>query len=97
MELLDRYLKAVGTYLPADQRDDILRELSEDIRSEMEEKESELARPLTAAEQEAILKRHGNPIRRPLATARIIAPWPLAASSSARSCFRFISRSSPLI
>ena len=63
MELLDRYLKAVGTYLPADQRDDILRELSEDIRSEMEGKENELARPLTAAEQEAILKRHGNPIR----------------------------------
>jgi hypothetical protein len=63
MELLDRYLKAVGTYLPADQRDDILRELSEDIRSEMEEKESALARPLTEAEQEAMLKQRGNPIR----------------------------------
>jgi hypothetical protein len=63
MELVDRYLKAIGTYLPADQRDDILRELSEDIRSEMEEKEGELARPLTEAEQEAILKQRGNPIR----------------------------------
>src|SRR6202140_2540031 len=63
MELVDRYLKAVGTYLPADQRDDILRELSEDIRSEMEEKENELARPLSEAEQEAIPKQRGNPIR----------------------------------
>ena len=63
MELVDRYLKAVGTYLPADQRDDILRELSEDIRSQIEERESELARPLTEAEQEAILKQRGNPIR----------------------------------
>ena len=63
MELVDRYLKAVGTYLPADQRDDILRELSEDIRSEMEEKENELARLLSEVEQEAILKQRGNPIR----------------------------------
>jgi hypothetical protein len=62
MQLLDRYLKAVGKGLPEDQRDDILRELSEDIRSEMEEKQRELARPLTEAEQEAILKQRGNPI-----------------------------------
>src|SRR5690349_15420532 len=62
MELLDRYLKAVGKYLPEAQREDILKELSEDIRSEMEEKESELQRPLTKGEQEAILKQRGNPI-----------------------------------
>jgi hypothetical protein len=62
MELLDRYLKAVGKYLPDAQRDDILKELSEDIRSEMEDKESELQRPLTKDEQEAILKQHGNPL-----------------------------------
>src|SRR5215472_6382042 len=62
MELLDRYLKAVAKALPGAQREDILRELSEDIRSEMEEKESELGHPLTEAEQEAVLRQRGNPL-----------------------------------
>jgi hypothetical protein len=62
MELVDRYLKTMGTLLPKEQKDDILRELSENIRSEMEDKEMELGRPLTEAEQEAVVKRHGNPL-----------------------------------
>jgi hypothetical protein len=62
MELLDRYLKAVAKGLPEAQREDILRELSEDIRSEMEDKQTELGRSLTSAEQEAILRQHGNPL-----------------------------------
>jgi hypothetical protein len=62
MELLDRYLKAIRSYLPAGQKDDIIRELSEDIRSRMEEKESELGRPLNEAEIEAILKSYGHPL-----------------------------------
>src|SRR2546430_17400104 len=62
MELLDRYLKAVGKCLPESQRDDILKELSEDIRSEMEDKENELQRPLTKSEQEAIFKQRDNPL-----------------------------------
>jgi len=62
MELLDSYLKAVGQGLPEAQREDILRELSEDIRAEMEEKAAELRRPLTKDEQQAVLKRHGNPL-----------------------------------
>ena len=62
MELVDRYLKSVGTYLPKEQKDDILRELSENIRSEIEDQEKELGRPLTEAEQEALVKRHGNPL-----------------------------------
>ncbi len=62
MELIDRYLKTVGSYLPAAQRDDITRELSENIRSEIEDKEAELGRPLTEAEQEAILKKKGHPL-----------------------------------
>ena len=61
MNLLDRYLNAVAKGLPEAQREDIIRELSEDIRSEMEDKEAELRRPLTEAEQQAILKRRGNP------------------------------------
>jgi hypothetical protein len=62
MELLDRYLKTVRTYLPATQKDDIIRELSENIRSQIEDKEAELGRPLQEAEIEAILKAHGHPL-----------------------------------
>lgn len=62
MELVDRYLKSVGSYLPKEQKDDILRELSENIHSEIEDQERELGRPLTEAEQEALVKRHGNPL-----------------------------------
>jgi len=62
MEIIDRYLKAVGSYLPVAQRDDIIRELSENIHSEIEDKETELGRTLTEAEQEVILKKQGHPL-----------------------------------
>jgi len=62
MELIERYLQAVGFWLPKAQKQDILAELSEDIRSQVEDKESELARKLTDAEVENILKRRGSPI-----------------------------------
>lgn len=62
MELLDRYLIAVGQNLPRPQRDDIVRELSENIRSQFEDKEAELGRPLSEAEQDAILKQVGHPL-----------------------------------
>lgn len=62
MDVVDRYLKAVHSALPTAQREDILRELSEDIRSEMEDKEGELGRALTEEEQVALLKQHGNPL-----------------------------------
>ena len=62
MELLERYLKTVGTYLPKTQRADIIRELSENIRSQFEERETELGRPINELEQEAILKQVGNPL-----------------------------------
>jgi hypothetical protein len=62
MDSVDRYLKAVAKALPEAQREDIIRELSEDIRSEMEDKKAEMGRPLTEAEQEALLKQRGNPL-----------------------------------
>jgi len=62
MELVDRYLKTVAKALPEAQREDIIRELSEDIRSEMEDKARDLGRPLTEAEQQALLRQHGNPL-----------------------------------
>jgi len=40
MELLNRYLQAVGFWLPRKQKQDILAELSEDLRSQIEEQRS---------------------------------------------------------
>ena len=62
MELVDRYLQAVKFWLPRNQKDDIIAELSEDLRCQIEEKEAELGRKLTDAEVEPILKRCGSPV-----------------------------------
>jgi hypothetical protein len=62
MDLLDRYLQAVRTHLPASQQDDILKELKENLRAPMEDQEAELGRPLEEDEVAAILKRHGHPM-----------------------------------
>ncbi len=62
MELLDRYLHAIEFWLPKKQRQDIIAELSEDLRSQIEEKEAELGRKLNDTEVEAILKRCGSPL-----------------------------------
>jgi hypothetical protein len=63
IELVDRYLQAVRFWLPkTDRQDDILAELGEDLRSQIEEKESELGRPLDKNEVSEILKRCGVPM-----------------------------------
>jgi hypothetical protein len=62
MDLLERYLQAVGTYLPKSQQEDILKELGENLRAQMEDKEAELGRPLNEDEVAAILKKHGHPM-----------------------------------
>lgn len=62
MDLLERYLQAVKPLLPRKAQDDILRELSENIRCRMEEREADLGRPLTTAEREEIIKEHGHPV-----------------------------------
>jgi len=61
-KLTGKYLGAVGSYLPPDQQDDIVTELAANIRSQMEDREAETGRPLTAEEVEAILKHHGHPM-----------------------------------
>jgi hypothetical protein len=61
MNLLNRYLQAVGRLLPMARRADIIAELRANILSQMEDREQELGRPLTEDEQAAILKHHGNP------------------------------------
>lgn len=62
MDLVDRYLQAVEPLLPATERADILRELAENIHSQLQDKEAELGRPLQESEQAAVLKTHGNPL-----------------------------------
>ena len=43
--------------------DDIVNELTEDVRSQIEEKEAKLSCPLTDVEVEAILVRRGPPLQ----------------------------------
>jgi hypothetical protein len=63
MELLDRYLQAVRFWLPkAQQQEDLLAELGEDLRSQIEDKETELGHPLDNVEMAAILKKGGSPM-----------------------------------
>ncbi len=56
MEMIERYLEAVKFWLPKQQKNDIIDELSADISAQIEEREAGLARKLTEAEVEAILK-----------------------------------------
>jgi hypothetical protein len=61
MDLVDRYVYAVKRHLPAKQQDDIANELTEDILSQIKDKEEELGRALDESEQEAVLKQYGHP------------------------------------
>jgi hypothetical protein len=61
MDLIDRYVAAVRRYLPRQQQDDIVSELSDSLRSEAEEREQALNRPLNQAEQSELLKQRGHP------------------------------------
>src|SRR5262245_40420948 len=63
MQLLDRYLHSVRFWLPKTEQQDIVRELSEDIRSEIEEKERASGRKLTEPEIEDLLKQRGSPYK----------------------------------
>jgi hypothetical protein len=62
MELLDRYLQAVRFWLPKGQQDDIIAELGDDLRSQIEDRESALGRPLNENEIAAFLQQTGRPL-----------------------------------
>jgi hypothetical protein len=62
MDLIERYLQALKFALPQKQRDDIIKELRDSILSQIEEKETEVGRPLTEDDQVAMLKKLGSPI-----------------------------------
>jgi hypothetical protein len=61
MDLVDRYVAAVKRHLPANMQDDIVNELTDDILSQIRDKEDALGRPLDESEQEALLKQYGHP------------------------------------
>ena len=62
MTLIDRYLRAVRDNLPRAQQDDIVRELTENLRSRFDDEEAARGRPLSEDEEVAILKGFGHPM-----------------------------------
>jgi hypothetical protein len=62
MELLDRYLQAIRKYLPLRRQDDIVAELRANMESQIEDRESELGRPLTQCECDDFLRKMGHPM-----------------------------------
>ncbi|HVZ85204.1 MAG TPA: hypothetical protein VG893_16125 [Terracidiphilus sp.] len=63
MDLLERYLQAVGRHLPWQRQADILAELRANLEAQREEREAELGRPLTQAETEEWIKQLGSPLQ----------------------------------
>jgi hypothetical protein len=62
-QLVDRYLQAIRFWMPKTKRQEgLIAELGEDLRSQVEEQETELGRPLDEGEVAAILKRCGSPM-----------------------------------
>ena len=62
MDLIERYLAAIGRNLPARQAPDIEAELRDVLLSRVEEKEAELGRPLNRPEIETLLVGFGHPL-----------------------------------
>jgi len=62
MDLLERYLHAVGQHLPAQNRADMLAELRANLEAEIEGREDAVNRPLTDAEVAQVLEAHGMPV-----------------------------------
>jgi hypothetical protein len=82
MDLLERYLQAVGQYLPPATREDVLAELRVNLQAEMDERAAESEGPLTDSEAAAILKAHGRPM---LVAARYLPQRYLAKINDAMS------------
>jgi hypothetical protein len=62
MDLIERYLAAIGRQLPAKQAADIENELRDVLLSRAEEQEERLGRPLSRDELEALLVDFGHPL-----------------------------------
>jgi hypothetical protein len=62
MDLVERYMAAIGRQLPAKQAGDILAELREELLARQEEREAALGRPLDRKDVEALLVEFGHPL-----------------------------------
>src|SRR5262245_42346979 len=62
-DLLDRYLNAVKLLLPRHQQTDIVTEIAQDLHAPVEDRESQLGRPLAEGDVVDLLKRRGSPVR----------------------------------
>jgi hypothetical protein len=62
MDLIERYVAAVGRQLPARQAGDIEAELRDELLTRVEAREAELGRPLGRPELEALLRDFGHPL-----------------------------------
>lgn len=62
MDLIERYLAAIGRNLPSKQAPDIKAELRDVLLSRVEEQEAERGRPLDRGEVEALLTDFGHPL-----------------------------------
>jgi len=62
MDVINRYFRTLRILLPKDHKDDIIRELSEEVRSHIAEKEAALGRSLNSAEQSALIGCYGHPL-----------------------------------
>ena len=61
MDLIDRYIGAVRRHLPKSANPDIVSELTDNLRSQAEEREQALGRALNDDEQAELLKPHEHP------------------------------------
>jgi hypothetical protein len=62
MDILNRYLQAIGEYLPAAGKDDTLAELRANLLALIEDREEQLGRRLTEDELTEIIRNHGRPV-----------------------------------
>jgi hypothetical protein len=94
MDLLERYLQAVGQYLPTKGKDDTLAELRANLLAEMDGRMEELGRPLNEDEVGAVLEKHGSP---PVVAARYL-PQQSLIGPALFPLYRFTSlKSFPLV
>jgi hypothetical protein len=63
MDLIERYLGSVGTFLPSRQRADIVDELRDVLMSRREEREGRLGRKLSDGEEAEMLREFGHPLQ----------------------------------
>jgi hypothetical protein len=62
MDLIESYVRSVRLFLPKEQRDDIARELREDLLTQVDDRQAELGRALSESEQVSLLRQYGHPM-----------------------------------